>query len=95
MNQRQIGAHEARLNITWNGQNGDLPQSVPFDAADREIKSWVLEALRSDSVPGVTRSGTVNLDDFVVDRFPATSEMPYNRLFVRPKTPFGQAGTGV
>ena len=89
MNQRLVGAHEARLNVTWRGQNGDLPQNVPFDASDAEVKAWVLEVLRADGVPGVARDGAANLDDFVVDRFPGTAEMPYNRLFVRPKTPFG------
>lgn len=27
----------ARLNITWNGQNGDLPDPVSWHASDREI----------------------------------------------------------
>ncbi|HHO53964.1 MAG TPA: hypothetical protein ENK18_24610 [Deltaproteobacteria bacterium] len=89
MNQRMIGASQARLNITWDGQNGDLPDSVPFDASDAEIKAWASEALRGGGVPGVTAARRADLQDFVIDRFPATDEMPYNRLFVRPKTPFG------
>lgn len=89
MNQRIVGAHEARLNVTWNGQNGDLPHNVRFDATDAEIKAWVLESLRSGDIQGIAADRAADLDDFVVDRFPATDEMPYNRLFVRPKTPFG------
>lgn len=89
MNQRMIGAGQALLNITWDGQNGDLPDSVPFDASDAEIKAWAAEALRGGGVPGVTAARRANLRDFVVDRFPATDAMPYHRLFVRPKTPFG------
>ena len=37
-----------------------------------------------------TPAGSPNLNaDFVVDRFPATEEIPHARLFLRPKTPFG------
>ena len=89
MNERIIDTTQARLNVTWSGQNGDLMEAVPFDASDREIKAWAVEALRGGDVPGIAADRDVNLDDFVVDRFPATEEIPYNRLFVRPKTPFG------
>jgi hypothetical protein len=89
MNERMIDITQARLNVTWSGQNGDLMDAVPFDASDREIKAWALEALRGGDIPGIAADRAANLADFVVDRFPATEEMPHNRLFVRPKTPFG------
>ena len=89
MNQPLIGVGQARLNITWNGQNGDLTEPVPFDASDTEIKAWAAEALRGGDVAGVGADPGANLADFVVDRFPATDEIPFHRLFVRPKTPFG------
>ena len=44
----------ARLNITWNGQNGDLPDPVSWHASDKEILRWAAEAVRSGSVPGIT-----------------------------------------
>ena len=84
-----IRLHEARLNITWAGQNGDLPDPVPYTASIRQLKSWVVEAVEQGSVVGIDCRGRVDLHDFVVDRFPATPTTPYNRIFIRPKTPFG------
>lgn len=89
MNSRHTRNYEARLNITWMGQNGDLPDAVPFDASDRELKQWAAEAIRGGSVPGITHRGRLNVRDFVVDRFPANNQTPYARIFIRPKTPFG------
>lgn len=89
MNQQRIGAGQARLNITWDGQNGDLPDSVPFDASDTEIRAWAAEALRGGDVPGIHADRRANLRDFVIDRFPSSDDTPYHRLFIRPKTPFG------
>ena len=80
---------EARVNITWQGQNGDMVDPVPVDATDREIKAWVAEAIASGSVVGLRADRRVNLRDFVVDRFPSTRNNPIHRIFVRPKTPFG------
>ncbi len=79
----------ARLNITWAGSNGDLPDPVPYDSSDAEVKRMAAEAVRAGYVPGVRAEGRVDLSDFVVDRFPASAEVPMARLFVRPKTPFG------
>lgn len=85
-----LRAFEARLNITWAGQNGDLSYPVPFDASDRQLKDMAIEAVRGGSVPGVNADRFMNLDGFVVDRFQASHATPYNRIFVRPKTPFGE-----
>ncbi|MCA9714114.1 MAG: hypothetical protein H6713_30380 [Myxococcales bacterium] len=89
MNNYRILPHEARVNVTWRGQNGDLLEPVPYDASDREIKEWVAEALAGDSVAGIRTRGRVDLQNFVVDRFPAGVNAPHNRIFLRPKTPFG------
>ena len=94
MNAQHVRAHEARLNITWQGQNGDLLDPVPFDASDTELKQWAAEAIQGGSIPGIRarangRGGRVDLWDFVVDRFPRSNTTPYNRIFLRPKTPFG------
>jgi hypothetical protein len=80
---------EARVNITWNGQNGDLPDMVDFDAGDADVKQWVTEAVRTGGVPGVTADERVDLTDFVVDRFSENDARPYNLIQIRPKTPFG------
>lgn len=91
MNGRNENVLLARLNVTFDGQNGDLWEPVPFDASDAEILAWATEAVRSRTIAGITVRGPVDLSDFVVDRFPASAELPQPRLFVRPKTPFGAA----
>lgn len=83
---------EATVSVTYAGQQGTLPDPVPFDASDADIRQWAAESLRS-GLPGVdAQSIELNaLDDFVVDRYPARDDLP-NRLVVRPKVPFGGVG---
>jgi hypothetical protein len=80
--------NQARLNITINGQNGDFPDPVAFALSDTEIKRIAAEAIRTGYVPSIDPVAA-DLAYFVVDRFPATREMPA-RLMLRPKTPFGE-----
>jgi len=80
---------EAKVNITWAGQNGDLPDLVNFDATDADVKSWVTEAIRTGGVPGIRADATTDLTDFVVDRFIENEAYPIPRIVIRPKTPFG------
>ncbi len=84
-----IGRNEARVNITWAGQNGDLPDPVAYDATDGDVRQWVTEAVRTGGVPGITAAPNAGFRDFVIDRFPATGARPYNLIQIRPKTPFG------
>lgn len=77
----------AVLNITWAGQNGDLPDPILYDSTDTEIRQWATEAVRQ-GVPGIAADATVNFTDFVVERFQKTGDLP-NRVVLRPKTPFG------
>jgi len=84
-----IVATEARVNVTWGGQNGDLPDTVSNDAADGDVRQWVTEAVRTGHVPGIPADPAADFRDFVVDRFAATEIRPWNLLVVRPKTPFG------
>ena len=84
-----IPAHMARLNITWNGSNGDLPDLVPYDAGDADLKRIAAEGIGAGYIPGIDAARRIDLGDFVVDRFPATGEVGVNRIFIRPKTPFG------
>jgi len=90
MNNQWNGARfgEARVNVTWAGQNGDLPDPVAYDAPDTAIRQWITEAVRGGSVPGIDADPRADFSDFVVDRFPASGDRP-NRLMIRPKTPFG------
>lgn len=93
MNEGQIAIapkeDEARVNVTWAGQNGDLPDPVHRDAPDADVKAWAMEAVRAGDVPGVV-GPDANFSDFVVDRFDASDARPYNLIQVRPKTPFGR-----
>lgn len=84
-----IGAHEAQFNITWQGHNGDLPDPVSYDAADGDLFQWAAEAVRGGDVPGIPADANVNFQDFVVRRFDATADVPYNRIMIHPKTPYG------
>lgn len=80
--------YEAKVNVTYSGSNGDLPDPVRFDATDTEIKQWVAEAIRG-GIAGIPTDENVDLNDFVIDRFGPTDARPYNLLSLRPKTPFG------
>jgi hypothetical protein len=80
---------EARVNVTWRGQNGDLPDPVRRDASDGDVLGWVTEAVRAGGVPGIAADPGAVFRDSVVDRFPPTQDRPYDLIQVRPKTPFG------
>jgi hypothetical protein len=84
----RIRDDEAIVNVTWQGQNGDMPDPVERDASDEDIKRMVAEAI-AGGVPGIRADRNVDLTDFVVDRIPPTEDYGYNRMFVRPKTPLG------
>jgi hypothetical protein len=78
----------ARLNVTYGGQNGDYPDPVDFNNADGDVKQVATEAIRTGYIPGIPADPAADLTDFVVERYPATEELP-PRLMLRPKTPFG------
>lgn len=80
---------EARVNVTWKGQNGDLPDTVARDAKDEEVKQWITEATRGGGIPGIAADPEAHFEDFVIDRFLANEARPYNLIQVRPKVPFG------
>lgn len=90
--QIDIDNTQARVNITYKGENGDLPDPVFFDASDGDIKTWAAEAVRGGSIPGIPVDAAADFNDFVVDRFSANAERPYNLVQIRPKTPFGDTG---
>jgi len=83
----------ARLNVTYQGQNGDMPDLVEFDLTDQEIRTMAAEAVSGGGVPGIAAYPNAAFTNFKVDRFPATEEIPYNRLMLRPKTEYGKVVT--
>lgn len=83
----EMRAFEARLNITYGGQNGDYVEPVPFDLSDAELVRLAREAIGAGLLGAPPAH--VDLGEHVVDRFAATERTPVNRIFLRPKTPFG------
>ena len=50
----------------------------------------VQEAVQNGDVPGIAADPDANFTDFVVDRFRSTGEEDWNKIHIRPKTPFGE-----
>ena len=88
-NNALVPANMAKLTITYNGEQGDLPDPVSYDATDADLKQMATESVRQGYVPGISAAADADFTDFVVDRFPARQDVPFNRLSLRPKTPFG------
>lgn len=84
-----VAIEMARLSITVNGQQGDLGDLVSYDMTDGDLRHVATEAVRAGNVPGIDAVANINFTDFVVDRFPARQDVPFNRLSLRPKVPFG------
>jgi hypothetical protein len=82
-----IGLAEAVLNITYDGEQGELPDPVLYDASDADIIRWATEAVRG-GIPGITARADANLAGYVVQRFGSTADLP-NRVVCRPKTEYG------
>jgi len=87
---RVIQPHQARVNITYKRQYGELPDAVTFDSTDGDVRGWVAEAIRTGSVPGIEADPDVRLNDYVIDRFPPVpGTREYNLIDIRPKVEFG------
>lgn len=78
----------ASLNITYAGQNGDLPDPLLFDIPDEQVRAIATEAVRAGGVRGIDARADADFTDFVIDRVAAHDGLPH-RLIARPKTPFG------
>jgi len=85
----QLPENMARLTITYNGQQGDLPDAVTYDSTDADLKQGATEAVRAGDIPGIDAAPEADFTDFIVDRYSANAGVPYARLSLRPKTPFG------
>lgn len=82
-----IGAHEAVLTITYDGEQGELPDPILYDSSEADIIRWATEAVRG-GIPGIAPRLDPDLDGYRVQRFAATDEVP-NRVVCRPKTEYG------
>jgi hypothetical protein len=84
-----IGEGYAQVNVTWQRQNGTLPDPVLTNSTDGDLRGMLEEAIRNGDVPGIAADPNVRLADFEVDRFRATDDLPFDRIAVRPKTAYG------
>jgi hypothetical protein len=81
----------AVLNITYNGMSADYPLDVDYHLSDADIRRIAVEVVRSGGVRGLqVRNLRDNaFDNFVVDRFGAHGKGANQRIYLRPKVPFG------
>ena len=95
MDYSRFNADNALLNITWQRQNGELPDPIPANSPIEQIRTIAAEAIRSGTpggqsyVPGIRVDSDADFSNFVVDFIEPTSEKPYAKLMLRFKTPFG------
>ncbi len=76
----------AVLNITYNGMSADYPLDVAVALSDQDVKRIAVEVVRAGGVRGLAVPDLSDraFDDFVVDRFDGGE-----RIYLRPKVPFG------
>lgn len=80
----------AILNITYQGQSADYDLEIDYAATDADIRRIAVEVVRSGGVRGLQVPDLA--DDafayFVVDRLRAPDGE--QRIYLRPKVPFGR-----
>ncbi len=87
---RVIERNQALVNITHKRKNGEMADPVSYDATDGDIRGWVSESIRHGYIRGIDADPTVNLTDYVIERFPIEAGVrDHNLIMVRPKTEFG------
>ena len=76
----------AQLNITYNGLSADYPLELDAQVTDHDIRRIAVEVVRSGGVHGlhVPHLADGAFDNFVVDRM-----QNGQRIYLRPKVPFG------
>jgi hypothetical protein len=83
------------LNVTWNGISADADIHADRGMTDGDVKRVAVELLRSGGFSGLTLRDLPGnaFDHYVVDRFDTPEGG--NRMFLRPKVPFGCASSSV
>ncbi|GMU63615.1 MAG: hypothetical protein AMXMBFR34_53780 [Myxococcaceae bacterium] len=76
----------ATLNITYNGLSADYPLELDAQVSDADLRRIALEVIRAGNVPGLNLQHLPDnaFDGFVVDRL-----QNGQRIYLRPKVPFG------
>ena len=87
---RVIQPHQARVEVTYKRQHGELPDAVTFDSTDGDIRGWLTEALRTGGIPGIEADPMANLTDYVIEKFDAVPGVRDHKMIqARPKVEFG------
>lgn len=84
-----LNENEARVNITWQGQNYDLQNPMLIDSTDEQIRASVTETVRFGIEGLIPADPNADFTNYVINRFAPTEARPWNAIFVRPKVPFG------
>lgn len=76
----------ATLNITYNGLSADYPLELDAQLTDADVRRIAIEVVRAGGIPGLALPALPAgaFDGFVVDRLQGGQ-----RLYLRPKVPFG------
>lgn len=76
----------ATLNITYNGLSADYALELDARISDADIKRIAVEVVRAGNVTGLNLPHLADhaFDSFVVDRL-----QDGQRIYLRPKVPFG------
>ena len=76
----------AHLNITFNGLSADYPLELDAHVTDADVRRIAVEVVRSGGTAGlhVPHVADNAFDNFVVDRM-----QNGQRIYLRPKVPFG------
>jgi hypothetical protein len=76
----------ATLNITYNGLSADYALELDNHVSDADIRRIAVEVVRSGNVAGLMlpHLNDSAFDGFVVDRLQGGQ-----RIYLRPKVPFG------
>ena len=79
----------AILNITYNGLSADYPLDLDYALSDVEVRRIAVEVVRSGGLRGFVIANLPNnaFNHYVVDRL--TSPTGEQRIYLRPKVPFG------
>lgn len=82
----------AILNITYNGLSVDYALDAAHRLSDADIRRIAVELVRSGSLRGLMIANLHDsaFDNYVVDRF-ANPNGGGERIYLRPKVPFGAA----
>jgi hypothetical protein len=81
----------AILNITYGGVSADYPLDGDAHLTDADVRRIATEVVRAGGVRGMRFPGLPEnaFDFYVVDR--ASTRRGENRIYLRPKVPFGAA----